>query len=328
MSDRLSTDQWSRYWEKGTITTFHGRFGENYDGPVRDFWHGLFATLPGDARIVDLATGNGAVALLAAQYSHRQGRAFDIVGVDTAEIDPARLFAGKAYARHLRRIRFLARTPVGATTLPDSSQDLATSQFGIEYAETAATVAEVGRILKPQNATFAAMIHHADSAIVRQAKDGIEQIAACAKSGLHDAIRELHARLDKLASRGKDPQHDDRAKTQRTAINECLSALNRESTRFRDPGQIVYYVENSMATFNPDVSAGMSVEQKLAMLRQVNAETDSYRQRMRDLISAAQDDAEITDLADRLVAAGFRIDRNQPFVFEGAHFCQVLTARR
>ncbi|MCE2462275.1 MAG: class I SAM-dependent methyltransferase [Pseudomonadales bacterium] len=170
MSDRLSTDQWSRYWEKGTITTFHGRFGENYDGPVRDFWHGLFATLPGDARIVDLATGNGAVALLAAQYSHRQGRAFDIVGVDTAEIDPARLFAGKAYARHLRRIRFLARTPVGATTLPDSSQDLATSQFGIEYAETAATVAEVGRILKPQNATFAAMIHHADSAIVRQAK--------------------------------------------------------------------------------------------------------------------------------------------------------------
>ncbi|MCE2462274.1 MAG: hypothetical protein J4F38_16065 [Pseudomonadales bacterium] len=64
------------------------------------------------------------------------------------------------------------------------------------------------------------------------------------------------------------------------------------------------------------------------MLRQVNAETDSYRQRMRDLISAAQDDAEITDLADRLVAAGFRIDRNQPFVFEGAHFCQVLTARR
>ena len=328
MSDRLSADQWSRYWEKGTITTFHGRFGENYDGPVRDFWHGVFATLPGNARIVDLATGNGAVALLAAQYSYRQGSTFDIVGVDTADIDPARLFAGKAYARHLRRIRFLARTPAAATTLADSSQDLAASQFGIEYAETAPTVAEVDRILKPRNATFAAMIHHADSAIVRQAKDGVEQIVVCAKSGLHDAIRNLHAQLDKLASRGKDPQQDERAKAQRTAINERLSALNRESTRFRDPGQIVYYVENSMATFNPDVSGGMSVEQKLAMLRQVNAETDSYRQRMRDLISAAQDDAAITDLANRLGASGFRIDKNQPFVFEGAHFCQVLTASR
>lgn len=328
MSDRLSAAQWSRYWEKGTITTFHGRFGENYDGPVRDFWHALFATLPGDARIVDLATGNGAIALLAAQYSYRQGRTFEIVGVDTADVDPARQFAGKAYARHLRRIRFLKRTPVDATTLPDGSQDLATSQFGIEYAETAPTVAEVGRILKPRNATFAAMIHHADSAIVRQARDGIDQIVACAKSGLHDAIRELHGRLDKLASRGKDPQDDDRAKAQRTAINERLSALNRESTRFRDPGQIVYYVENSMATFNPEVSGGMSTDQKLAMLRQVNAETDAYRQRMRDLISAAQDDAEISDLASRLVGSGFRIDKNQPFVFEGAHFCQVLTASR
>ena len=328
MSDRLSADQWSRYWEKGTITTFHGRFGENYDGPVRDFWHGLFVRLPGNARIVDLATGNGAVALLAAQHSYRQGSAFDIVGVDTADIDPARLFAGKAYAKHLRRIRFLAKTPVAATTLPDSSQDLAASQFGIEYAETAPTVAEIDRILKPCNATFAAMIHHADSAIVRQAKDGVEQIVVCAKSGLHDAIRNLHAQLDKLASRSKDPQHDERAKAQRTAINERLSALNRESTRFRDPGQIVYYVENSMATFNPDVSGGMSVEKKLAMLRQVNAETDGYRQRMRDLISAAQDDAEITDLADRLVASGFRINKNQPFVFEGAHFCHVLDASR
>lgn len=328
MSERLSADQWSRYWEKGTITTFHGRFGENYDGPVRDFWHGLFATLPGDARIVDLATGNGAVALLAAQYSYRQGSTFDIVGVDTADIDPARLFAGKAYARHLRRIRFLPRTPVAATTLPTASQDLATSQFGIEYAETAPTVAEVDRILKPRHATFAAMIHHADSAIVRQAKDGVEQIVVCAESGLHDAIRALHTQLDKLASRGKDPQQDERAKVQRTAINEHLSALNRESTRFRDPGQIVYYVENSMATFNPTVSGGMSVDEKLAMLRQVSAETDAYRQRMRDLISAAQDDAAINDLVARLAASGFRIDKNQPFVLEGAHFCQVMAASR
>ena len=72
----------------------------------------------------------------------------------------------------------------------------------------------------------------------------------------------------------------------------------------------------------------MSTDQKLGMLRQVNAETDAYKQRMRDLISAAQDDAEISDLAERLVGSGFQIDKNQPFVFEGAHFCQVLTASR
>lgn len=328
MSDRLNAAQWSRYWQKGTITTFHGRFGENYDGPVRDFWQGVFAELPASAKIVDLATGNGAVALLAAQYSYRQGQAFDITGIDYADVDPARIFHGKAYARHLRRIRFLANTPVEATTLPDGSHDLAASQFGIEYADTERTVAEISRILKPRDAVFAAMIHHAESAIVRQAKDGIEQIIACAKSGLHNAIRDLHRHLAKLASRGKDPQDDERAKDQRTAVNERLNELNRESTRFRDPGQIVYYVENSMATFNPHVSAGKSVDEKLAMLRLVTAETDAYKQRMRDLISAARDDRQIADLADRLGRQGFRADRNQPFVFEGAHFCHVLTARR
>jgi len=180
MSDRLNAAQWSRYWEKGTITTFHGRFGENYDGPVRDFWHGVFAALPARASIVDLATGNGAVALLAAQYGHRTGKTFDIVGIDSADIDPARRFAGKAYARHLRRIRFLANRPVEATALPDRGQDLATSQFGIEYADAVPTAAEIARTLKPRAATLAALaLAPGDELIVVDAgsTDGTPDIA-------------------------------------------------------------------------------------------------------------------------------------------------------
>ena len=328
MSDRLNAGQWSTYWQKGTITTFHGRFGENYDGPVRDFWHTVFRGLPKQAKIVDLATGNGAIALLAAQYGHRQHKAFDIVGVDYAQIDPAAMFAGKAYAKHVRRVRFLGETRIEATGLPGHTYDLAMSQFGIEYADTALAVAEVARLLNTKGGVFAAMVHHADSAIVRQAKDGIEQIAACAKSGLQEAARDLHKHLDDLAGRDKDPRQDDRAKAQRAAINESLTALNRDSTRFRDPGQIVYYVENSMATFNPAVTGGKSVDQKLGLLRQVSNETEAYQQRMRDLISAALGEAEIANLASRLRAAGFEIRENRPFVFEGAHFCHLLVAAR
>jgi len=83
-----------------------------------------------------------------------------------------------------------------------------------------------------------------------------------------------------------------------------------------------------MATFNPALSAGKTVDQKLALLRDVTAETDAYRQRMRDLISAALDDVRIAALAELLTGHGFRIDKNQPFVFEGAHFCHLLTATR
>ena len=115
----------------------------------------------------------------------------------------------------------------------------------------------------------------------------------------------------------KDPRQDDRAKAQRAAINESLRALNRDSTRFRDPGQVVYYVENSMATFNPAVTGGKSVDDKLGLLRQVSNETEAYQQRMRDLISAALGDAEIANLASRFGDAGFEIRENRPFVFEG-----------
>ena len=328
MTDRLSAEQWSEYWRKGTITTFHGRFGQNYDGKVRDYWHGILDRLPTGAHIVDLATGNGAIALIAAQHGRRNDKQFEITAVDYAEVDPETLFSNTDFAQDLRRIRFLSNTSIEATGLPAGNHDLATSQFGIEYADTDAVVAEFARLLKRRDAVFAAMIHHADSAIVRQAREGVDQILACEKSGLHAAIRDLLGRLDKLAARGKDAVDDERAKTLRTAINRILAGLKQWGRQYADPGQIVYYIENSMATFNPRVSGGMSLAERLAMLRQVAAETEAYKQRMRDLTSAALDDTAIGHLVGQIQHAGFKIDNDRPFVFEGTHFCHILSASR
>ena len=328
MTDRLSAEQWSEYWRKGTITTFHGRFGQNYDGKVRDYWHGILDRLPTGAHIVDLATGNGAIALIAAQHGRRNDKQFEITAVDYAEVDPETLFSNTDFAQDLRRIRFLSNTSIEATGLPAGNHDLATSQFGIEYADTDAVVAEFARLLKRRDAVFAAMIHHADSAIVRQAREGVDQILACEKSGLHAAIRDLLGRLDKLAAGGKDAVDDERAKTLRTAINRILASLKQWGRQYADPGQIVYYIENSMATFNPRVSGGMSLAERLAMLRQVAAETEAYKQRMRDLTSAALDDAAIVHLVGQIQHAGFKIDNDRPFVFEGTHFCHILSASR
>ena len=77
---RLDRDEWSRFWERGTVTTFEGHFGDNYDAEIRDFWWTEFARLADGAVIVDLATGNGALALLAA----RHGREHE--GVDSPYI--------------------------------------------------------------------------------------------------------------------------------------------------------------------------------------------------------------------------------------------------
>ncbi len=328
MKGRWSPAQWTRCWETGTVTTFHGRFANNYDGVVRRHWHGVFDRLPAHAKIVDLATGNGAVALLAARYSHRRQRDFEITAIDFADIDPVRQLAGKAVARYLPRIRFLGRTRIETTTLPDGMLDLAMSQFGFEYAQADEAVAEVDRILKRSGGLFAAMMHHADSAIVRQAKDGIAQADICRQSGLQALIRKLHRRLDKLKKRSRDAAKDDRAIALRTEINEQIAQLNRAGARFRDPGPMTLFVRQSMDTFNPSVAAGLSLDRKSGMLRDAAAETEAYRQRMCDLVSCALGDAQIDALATRLADAGFTIEQSQPFVFEGVHFCHALLASR
>ena len=230
---------------------------------------------------------------------------------------PRGLFASTPFAEDLRSIRFLPKTPVEATGLPDHAYDLAMSQFGIEYADPESTVAEVGRVLKTRDAVFAAMIHHDDSAIVRQARDGMAQILACEGSGLHAALGDLLGRLDELAAQGGDAADDERAKALRTAINRILAGLNQRGRQYGDPGQIVYYVENSMATFNPQVSGGMSLAERRAMLRHVAAESAAYKERMRDLISAALDDAAIERLAGQLRSAGFRNRRQRSIRLRG-----------
>ena len=88
------------------------------------------------------------------------------------------------------------------------------------------------------------------------------------------------------------------------------------------------FVRQSMSTFDPSVAAGLSVDRKLSMLQDAAAETEAYRQRMRDLVSCALGDAEIGALASRLADAGFSIEQSHPFVFEGVHFCHALVASR
>jgi ubiquinone/menaquinone biosynthesis C-methylase UbiE len=328
MSDRLSAGQWSTYWQKGTITTFQGRFQNNYDGPVQVFWEAIFASLNADAQIVDLATGNGALALLASQYARLQNKPFHITAIDYAHIDPGQQFRDTAYSRLMDRIRWQPGTPMENTGLPDGHFDAAISQFGFEYGEQQASISEVSRILKPNGATFAAMMHHADSAIIGQAKDGADQIMLCEKSKIQPLITDMVKRLDKLQARGKDPATDEKAEALRKSLNEHTAALETLAKRFRDPAQIKFFVENSMLPFDPKFQPDQSRPEKLKVLQSVNLECSAYKQRMRDLISSARSDQQINELVQKLTAEGFTVSQSQPFVFEGTHFAHVLVAKR
>lgn len=168
MIDKASRfGHWSQYWAGGALTSLPDDFRENYDGEVAEFWQAQFAQLPDQADLLDVCTGNGAVALLAAQWALDQGRTgWRVTAVDAAHIDPSGIARHwPAQTEALARVSFLSDTPLETLTLADESADLITSQYGLEYCDLAQAVPRLAAILKP-GGRLAMLAHAMSSAMV------------------------------------------------------------------------------------------------------------------------------------------------------------------
>jgi ubiquinone/menaquinone biosynthesis C-methylase UbiE len=140
---------WSEYWSRGCLTSLPQDFAANYDGELAAFWKGHFRAAPAAGSLIDLCTGNGAIALLAAEFARTEGLDLDITAVDAATIRPD-LIAGRFpdQARLLENIRFISDCRIEDLDL-EADYDLATSQYGLEYCAHEATAVRVARLLRP-----------------------------------------------------------------------------------------------------------------------------------------------------------------------------------
>ena len=327
MSPQLSAEQWTRYWSAGSTTSFLGRFDQNYDGEIKAFWQAGFNALPPQANIVDLGAGNGALSILAAEYSAGADKAFTVTAVDYAEIDPQDRVVGKLPADLRQRIRLLSGTRMEHTGLEAGQFDAAISQFGFEYGDVEQTVAEASRLLKPQAARLMLIMHHCDSAVIRQAREGLQQVDTCDASGLHDILRQLLHTVDQLKQQGKDPAEDSAAEALRHAANTVTESLHQAMDDYRDPAHLNFFLSNSMAVFGPQMSAASSTD-KSAYLASLQEEAVLYRQRMLDLVHAARSPQDIATLHKLLEERGFAIELSENFLFEDTFFGYALQAAR
>ncbi len=135
---------WDSFWRYDRLSSFHAAPGApNYEPPVADGWRTFFAALPVGARVLDIATGNGAIAVLAVEANS----SFVVTGADLAAVEPSAFVTRSRDA--LDRIAFLPNTPAEALPFPDASIDAAVSQYGIEYSDLSRSLAEVARVLCP-----------------------------------------------------------------------------------------------------------------------------------------------------------------------------------
>jgi SAM-dependent methyltransferase len=128
---------WSAYWQKdGTGgEVFVGSGGEG-NAEIAAFWRALFSEPGVGANIIDIACGAGSV------FQHaQQPDQFELIGTDVS-IDALRLLRQRSPGTGV----VLASS--SALPFKDSSFDLVVSQFGVEYAGTAA-FGHALRLLKP-----------------------------------------------------------------------------------------------------------------------------------------------------------------------------------
>ncbi|MEC9369469.1 MAG: 2OG-Fe(II) oxygenase, partial [Pseudomonadota bacterium] len=124
---------WTQFWRGKRVACCLGPSENQYDDEIRAVWTFAFKGMGQGVRMLDLCTGNGAVALMAAEFSAREGADFDIVGVDIAAIDPAAVLADTF--PQAADIRFLGQTDIADLPFDNESFDAVVSQFGIEYAD-------------------------------------------------------------------------------------------------------------------------------------------------------------------------------------------------
>jgi ubiquinone/menaquinone biosynthesis C-methylase UbiE len=160
---------WDDWWREGQQASCLSGPDGGYSGETEYRWQKTFASLPNGSRILDVCTGNGAIAAIAVKTSDQHSLNLDVSAMDRAIIDPPRFVRG---VKALKKVTFYSDRPVEKTRLESGAYDLVTSQYGLEYADIPAALKEVVRLIAPSGQICLAM-HAEEGMPVKNSKDEI-----------------------------------------------------------------------------------------------------------------------------------------------------------
>ncbi|WKD24392.1 class I SAM-dependent methyltransferase [Pseudoalteromonas sp. KG3] len=172
---------WNSYWSRTkSLNSFaEGEHSQGYKGIVASFWQTIFKSLPESTTILDLATGNGGLAVLAQQFN----ASFDVYASDTANIAQLSQHGpSDPNYKHLEKIHFYGNMPSETLAFENVQIGSVISQFGFEYAEPAAALLAVNKVLK-HNGEFIALVHHQDSFISADCQIGLKVLNSLNQPG-------------------------------------------------------------------------------------------------------------------------------------------------
>ena len=288
----MSVEHWEAYYRGGAIATCPMGPSSTYTLELRDLWLGFFAGLDDGARILDVGTGNGAIALLAKEAATAAGKRFEIHGADLASIDPPRhvpdgpaLFDG---------IVFHPGMPTERLGFADGSFDAVSGQYALEYTDVGKALGEVWRVLKSGGRALF-VLHHEQSVLIRNARESLR----------HGALVLEDTRILRKLRRHATAERDSAAAARVTWAELSAAATRLQQSAASSPSPHVLHV----------VLDG--VQKLLGLRRQLTAaaferEVDRFERdvrasvrRLQDLVDCAQTAGQMDAIVETARRIGF-----------------------
>lgn len=280
---------WSSYWSQGALHSCLGSFDANYSGAIGTFWDAQASDIAPSSRVLDLATGNGALPL---RLWERHGRAADlrIDAVDLAALAPSWYRADTHVG-----IAFHSGVAMEALPFAECSFDWILSQFGLEYARRPEALDECLRVLAPDG-RLAFVMHHAGSVLVSVGRSELANLELLlAPDGLIEAARGVIPWIARARSGAADLAGNADARRARARYNAAMAALAEAIAGSKIPDALL----ESRQWIHELLSGahGIDADTQLRALDQYREGLRAAALRTGEMIEHALDAAQIEEIA-------------------------------
>lgn len=277
----MSSNPWSLYWQQNQLHSCLESGNTGAQQLLESIWKQLASNLAEDAKVLDLATGNGAVPSLLLKHSPN----LKIDAVDKAKINP-----NQHYHSNPLLTKVVFRGNIDIVNLPFlvNSFDAITSQFGIEYAGLEQATEAATPLLK-ENGLLVFIVHHHQSEVIKASKVKLIEIKELLKEG--GLIEKFSAYLQKKLNRMQLEK----------AGQEFIDSNCQKSDQIS--GQIFAIIEQSIQ--KQQLGDGHVAETLDMQLR-------AQQQRLEQLLSVAQSEAKIEEYKAELAKHNLQIKQCKP----------------
>lgn len=319
MSESSSVvSDWNTFWRGSAGGASFSSDG--VDHPlVRQFWADTFTAFrdSGTLRLLDVASGVGAVVEVAREVL---GNDFEATCLDTSE----------AAIENLATTMPFVSGVIGSASdmpFPDAAFDLATSQFGVEYAGLGA-VGEMARVTAP-GGSLILLMHLEGGLIQNECATNLAAIDALDKTGFVAAAKRLFAEARRCIRGETGGSRDgfDAAVQAMVPVSRQVESLLQEYGEDAAGGTLATLHRETDRIYGRIMHHDL--DEVLEWLDRIEAELSGYRGRMQSMCDAANTPADLQALTGQLEASGFVIEASEPLAdASGRDLAWKLLARK